>query len=84
MATVKTLTCDVEQLQQLVKDLRARVAALEAAPTMRVRPQVAPRPFSDDTGRVERAAAISRLSARFPDRRSFTSIEVMDEMASHT
>jgi hypothetical protein len=83
MATVKTLTCDVEQLQQLVKELSARVAELEAAPRMKVARQVAPRPPVDDTGIVARSAAISRLHERFPDRRSFTSIEVMDELASH-
>lgn len=77
----KELTAAVETLHAEIAALNARIAALEAAP-MQMRPQVAPRPANDDTGRVARSAAISRLSLRFPERKSFTSIEVMDEMAA--
>lgn len=77
----KELTALVESLRTEIEVLNARIAALEAAP-MRMKPQVAPRPLSDDTGRVARSAAICRLAERFPERKSFTSIEVMDEMCA--
>ena len=77
----KELTVVVESLRAEIAALNARIEVLEAAP-MRVKASVAPRPLSDDTGRVARSAAISRLAERFPERKSFTSIEVMDEMAA--
>lgn len=80
---VSELVLVVGALRAEVEALKAQVAALEAAPTMRVRPQVAPRPIGEVLDTTKRAAAITALSHRFPDRRSFTSIEVMDEMSSH-
>lgn len=80
MATAKQ---QIEELRAEIVALQSRVAELESSTTMRVRPQVAPRPIGEQLSTVARAAAISALSQRFPDRRSFTSIEVMDEMSSH-
>ena len=80
---VSELVLVVGTLRAEIVALQARIEALESQPTMRVKPQVAPRPVTDDTGRAERAAAISRLAERFPDRRSFTSLEVMDELNAH-
>lgn len=80
MATSKQL---IEELRAEITALQTRVAELESSNTMRVRPQVAPRPIADNTDVVARAAAITRLSERFPGRRSFTSLEVMDELKAH-
>lgn len=80
---VSELVLVVGALRAEIVALQARIEALESQPTMRVKPQVAPRPIGEQLSTVARAAAISALSRRFPNRRSFTSIEVMDEMSSH-
>ena len=77
---------DVVELSELVGALRAnivqleeRIAELEA---QRMEPQVEPRPPGAFIHQAQRMAAIRRLAAREPTRRSFTSLEVMEEMAA--